>query len=218
MDEQQRKILGLGLRLLGVAAIIYVIYLAFGSLFPKDPWPPRDEQDEEKIIAGYKNTLAIPDNPFSPRKPEDIPKYLSRIIDHEVKKANLKSAREYILNAIDRKVDGQVESLATSEESKTLIATVRSGLKKRDELNGLVAQYEKRPKDDAPADVRAKFDQEFRGLADQFCRTPFDAAACPEQADEIAGTYKAKLEPAAKDPRLKDVIADIEKNCLPPKK
>jgi len=215
---EKHKILGLGLRLLGVAAIIYVIYVAFGSLFPKDTWPPKDEQEEEKIIAGYKNTLAIPDNPFSPRKPEDIPTYLSRIIDHDIKKANLKSARDYILQAIDRKVDGQVEASPISDEAKALIAKVRNALKKRDELNGLVAAYEKRPVADAAADVKEKFDREFRGLADQFCRTPFDATACPEQAEEIARTYKAKLEAAAKDPRLKEVIAEIEKNCLPPKK
>jgi hypothetical protein len=218
MMPENRKILGLGLRLLAVAAIVYVIYIVFGSLFPKDTWPPKDEKEEEKLIAGYKDKLAMPDNPFNTRKPEDVPVYLSRIIDHEIKKGNLKSARDYIAQAIAQKVDGQVDSLAISEEAKALLAKMRSALKKRDELNGLVALYDKRPGADAAPEVKEKFDREFKELADQFCRTPFDAAACPEQAEEIARTYKAKLEPAGKDPRLKDVIADIDRNCLPPGK
>jgi hypothetical protein len=212
---EQRKILGLALRLLAVAAIVYVVYVAFGALFPKDTWPPRDEKDEEKIIAGYKDKLSMPDNPFNSRKPEDVPVYLSRIIDHDIKKGNLKSARDYVAQAIGQKVDGQVESLASSAETKGLIGKIRSALQKRDELNGLVALYDKGPRADAPQDAKEKFDREFKDLADQFCRTPFDAAACPEQAEEIARTYKAKLQPAGKDPRLKDVSADIEKNCLP---
>ena len=91
---ERRKLMGLGLRLLGVAVIGYVVFSVFSSLFPKDTWPPKDEQDEEKIIGGYKERLAIPDNPLSTRKPEDTPVFLSRIIDHDVKKGNLKSAHD----------------------------------------------------------------------------------------------------------------------------
>ena len=215
---EQRKLLGLGLRLLGVAVIGYVVYAVFGSLFPTDSWPPKNEQEEEKLIAGYKEKLALPDNPFSTRKPEDIPVYLSRIIDHDARKGDVKSARDYIGQAIGQKVDGQVETLVRSEEARALIDKVRNALKKQEELNGIVAQYEKRPGAEAAPDVREKFDREFRARVEQFCRIPFDAAVCPEQAEEIARTFKAKLEPAGKDPRLKDVIADIEKNCLPPRK
>jgi hypothetical protein len=209
---EHRKFLWLTVRMLAAAGVIWVVYAVFSSLFPKAPsWPPEDEKEEEKAIAAYKEQLAIPDNPFSSRKPEDIPVYLSRIIDYDVKKGNLKEARGYIAQAINQKLDGQVESLATAEAAKELIAKVRSATKKQDDLNAIVARYEKRPGADAAKEDRDKFDREFKDLADQFCRTPCDAKSCPEQADEIVKTYKARLEPHRQDPLLKEIAADIEK-------
>lgn len=199
--------------LLPAAGVIFVVYFVFSPLSPKDTWPPKNEEEEAKLIAGYKDKLATPDNPFSSKKPEDIPIYLSRIIDHDVKKGNLKSARDYITQAIGQKLDGQVESLAGNADAKALIAKVRSGVKKRDDLNAVVAKYA-----DAPKDTQAKFDRELAELSNQFCKTPFDPVACPELADEIVKTYKTRLEPARQDARLKDVIAEVEKNCMPPKK
>ena len=154
-------------------------------------------------------------SPLSPRTPEDTALYLGRIIDHEVKKGELKSGRRYITWAITEKVDGQVESIANRAESKAWIAQVRSAVEKRDGLARVVAHYERRPGEAAGQEVRDKFDRELQGLSAQFCGTAFDPAACPELAAEIATTYKAKLEAAKRDPRLREVMEEVERNCLP---
>src|SRR5262245_43414405 len=127
------------LLLLPAAGILFVVYFVFSPLSQqKDTWPPKDEEEEAKLIVGYKAKPSTPQNPYSAQKHEDIPVYLSHIIDHDVKKGNLKSARDDITQAIGQKLDGQVESLAGNAEAKALIAKVRNGVKKRDGLNAFV--------------------------------------------------------------------------------
>ena len=127
---ERRKLMGLGLRLLGVAVIGYVVFSVLRlGFFPKDTWPPKDEQDEEKIIGGCKERLAIPDNPLSTRKPEDTPVFLSRIINHDVKKGNLKSAHDCIGQASTRKWTAESETLTKSDDAKRLIAAAHDGRK-----------------------------------------------------------------------------------------
>jgi hypothetical protein len=198
-----------GIKLLAAVGIAYIAYQGFSSLFPKDSWPPRDEREEQEMIAAYKQKLRMGDSPLSPRTPEDTARYLSRIIDHEVKKGERKVCREYIAQAITQKMDDRVESLASRSESKHLIARMRDALKKRDDLARLIALYERRPGDTVSKEQKDRFDQELKELSAQYCRTAFDPTACPEVAEEISNLYRAKLEPAKQDPRLKDVVGDI---------
>src|SRR5689334_17651200 len=78
-------------KFLAALAIASVIYLVAGSLFSRDSWPPKDEREEEQIIASYKQKLRMGDSPLSPKTAEDTARYLGRIIDHEVKTGELKS-------------------------------------------------------------------------------------------------------------------------------
>jgi hypothetical protein len=219
MDRRNIELsLSVGVRVLaaaGLAYVFYVFYLGFGAWFTQDPWPPKNEWEEEQIVARCKQKLRRGDSPLSPRTPADTALCLARIIDHEVKRGELKSGREYITLAIQQKLDGRVESVAGRAESRALIAKVRSGVEKRDGLDRVVAHYERRPAEAAGQEVKEKFDQDLQGLTEQFCREPFDPAACPELAEEIATTYKAKLEAAKRDPRLREVVEEVEKNCLP---
>jgi hypothetical protein len=204
-----------GVKLLAAAGVVYVLYLGIITLFPSDSWPPRDEREEEAAIARYKQKLLQGDSPLSPRTPEDTAVYLGRIIDHEVKTGALPSARGYITQAVREQLDGRVESLASRPEAKALIARVREAVAKREGLGRVVACYERRPGETATPETSARFEAELRGLAEPFRAAPFDPAACPEVAEEIAATYRDKLVPARHDRRLHDVIAEVEKNCLP---
>jgi hypothetical protein len=204
-----------GIKLLAAVGVAYVVHLSFGSLFPQDSWPPKNESEEKEFIARYKQKLRMGDSPVSPRTPEDTARYLSRIIDYEVQKGERKVGREYITQAISQKMDDRVESLTSRSESKDLIAQMRNALKKRDDLTRLIALYERRPGNTTSKELKDKFDQELKELSAQFCRIGFDPSACPEMADEIDKLYKAKLVPVKQDPRLKDVVEETEKNCLP---
>jgi len=197
-----------GIKLLAAVGVAYVVYMGFNSLFTQDSWPPKDDREEKEMIAKYKEKLRMGDSPLSPRTPEDTARYLSRIIDYEVQKGERKVGREYITQAISQKMDDRVESLTSRSESKDLIATMRNALKKRDDLARLIALYERRPGNTASKELKDKFDQEFKELSAQYCGTAFDPFACPELAEEIEKMYKAKLEPAKQDPRLKDVVKE----------
>jgi hypothetical protein len=216
MDKRNLELAFLGgAGLLAIAGVVYVVHQGLSSLSaPRDSWPPKNERDEGEQVALYKQKLRTPDNPFSPRSPEDTAVFLSRVIDHEVKKGELPSGREYATQAIQHQLDGRVESLAARPESRALIARVRDGTKKRDALTRLLALYERRPREAAGKEAVRKFDQELEGLSAQFCGIPFDAAACPELAEEIGKLYQGRLGAAKQDARLKQVVQDIETNCL----
>lgn len=130
-----------GLKAVAVGVVIFVVYRVVGFLLPRDNWPPRNEVEEAKAIAGYKQKLAIADNPLSPRKPEDLPVFYQRIIDYDLKKGDLKSAREHIGNAFRLGIDESVEAMTQSPETKRLLLATRSANKKRDRLQKLIALY-----------------------------------------------------------------------------
>jgi hypothetical protein len=216
MDKRTIEIAFLaGGGLLLVAGVVYVVQQELAPLSSRDSWPPKDEREEGECIAKYKQKLRTPDNPLSPRSPEDTAVFLSRIIDHEVKRGELPSGRDYATQAIQQKMDVRVESLAVRPESRVLIARVRDGVKKRDSLTQLLALYERRPGAATSQEAKAKFDHELEGLSAQLCGIPFDAEACPELAEEIGKLYQARLGPAKQDPRLKQVVQEIETRCLP---
>jgi hypothetical protein len=198
-----------GSKLLAAVLVAYIAYLMVTSLFTQDSWPPKDEREEREMIAGYKQKLRMGDSPLSPRTPEDTARYLSRIIDYEVEKGERKVCREYIAQAITQKMDDRVESLASRSASKHLIAKMRDALKKRNDLARLSAHYERRPGGTVSKEQKDKFDQELKELSAQYCGTAFDRSACPEVAEEMDKLYRAKLEPAKQDPRLKDVVREM---------
>jgi len=92
---------------------------------------------------------------------------------------------------------------------------MRNGVKKRDDLARLAAHYERQPGETAGKEAKDRFDRELEELAVRFRETPFDPSGCPELASEIEKTYKAKLEAGKQDPRLKLVVEEVERNCLP---
>jgi hypothetical protein len=209
----------IGVKLLLVLGVGYAVYAILTGIFlPSDSWPPSSDQDEDKIVANYKKKLQIGDSPLSSLNPEDVPVFTARIIDCDVKRGNLQSAREYGMRALNQKQDEKVQSLVKNEDAKQLIDKLRNAIKKRDDLNEVVGKYTQRPalSSGSKAD-RAKFDSELQARVLLFCQTPFDRAACPEHAAEIEKIYRAQLEPAKKDPRLARAVEEIEKNCLPPK-
>jgi hypothetical protein len=213
-NPNAQRFLLLGIKLLAVAGVAYAVYLTIGSLFTGDSWPPKDDGEEEAIIAKYKQKLRMGDSPLSPRTPEDTARYLGRIIDHEVKKGELKSGREYIRQAIRHELDERVEDLAARPGSKTLIAKVRNGVRKREGLLRVIAHYERRPGETAEKASKDQFDQELKELCGRFSTTPFEPAVCPELAEEILNLYRDKLAAAKRDPRLGKVVQEVEARCL----
>jgi hypothetical protein len=197
-----------GIKLLAAVFVGYVAYQWVGSLFTQDTWPPKDEREEQEVIARYKEKLRMGDSPLSPRKPEDTARYLGRIIDYEVQKGDRKVGREYIIQAISQKMDERVESLTSRPESKDLMVKMRNALKKRDDLTRLIALYERRPGNTATREEKDRFDQELKELSAQYCGTALDPSACPELAEEIATMSRAKLGPAKQDPRLTEVLEE----------
>lgn len=202
MDRRKVELyLGLGVRLLALGVVVYLVVAVVRSLFSKDSWPPKDEQEAAKLVAEYKQKLRVGDSPLSPRAPEDTAVYLSRIIDHDVKAGDLKSAREYAAQAVTQRLDERVEGLLRTPPAKDLLGRVRNGVKKRDALTKVIARS-RQPGGD---------DRELQDLVAQFCAVPFDAAACPE----LAGEIQSGLGPAAQDSRLKAVAEEVERNCRP---
>lgn len=215
MDKRSFELAFLaGAGLLAVAGVVYVVHQQVAPLSARDSWPPKDERGEAEAIAQYKQKLRTPDNPLSPRSPEDTALYLSRIIDHEVKRGELPAGRDYATQAIQQRMDGRVELLAVRPEARVLIAKVRDGVKKRDALTRLLGLYDRRPGEKARKEVQEKFGHDLQVLSAQLCEIPFDAAACPELAEEIGKLYQARLEAARRDARLKNVVEEIETKCL----
>jgi hypothetical protein len=208
----------IGVKLLLVLGVGYAVYAILTGIFlPSDSWPPRSDEDEDRIVANYKKKLQIGDSPLSSLDPNDVPVFLARIVDCDVKRGNLQSAREHGLRALNQKQDEKVQSLARNDEAKQLIDKLRNAIKKRDDLNEVAGKYAQRPPDSTSKADKAKFDSELQARVLIFCQTPFDRAACPEHAEEIGKIYHAQLEPAKKDPRLARAVEEIEKNCLPAK-
>lgn len=200
-----------GVKLVMVAVFGIGLYAFYKSFLPSD----NDNSAGCSSVAAYKEKLKVADSPLSPRPPELVTQWLSRIIDCDLEAGDKKSARTYVRQAIDRNLDGAVLEKVTSEQSKVLITATKNADRKKEALTKLVAQYEKRSGDSAPEAIKHKFDNDFQATAREFCGIPFDPAACPEHAEEIATLYKGRVLPAKKDVRLKTVAEEIEQRCLP---
>jgi hypothetical protein len=205
-------------KMAAVVAVGYCAWLGITSFLPKEePWPPRDAADETRIIAHYKQRLRIGNTPVSILSPATAAVYFGRVIDHAVRTGDRKSARGYAGQAIVAQVAPDAEKHLTTPEAQALFDKVVAGRLKRNDLNRVAASYDARPPATALPAAQAEFDREFRARVDDFLRTPFSPADCPELAQEMAAIYRARLEPRKADPRLKAVTAEIELCCLPPR-
>lgn len=201
----------IGVKLAGVLVVGYAVWWGL-TLFQgkEERWPPSDPADEDRIIAQYKHRLLIGDTPVSSLKPETAAIYLGRIIDHAVKKGDLKTAREYAGSAIDRKADATATMQMTQQEAKSLLAHMLAGRVKRDDLQRIADIYTKRPPDSAAKEVRDAFNRDLGEAVRDFLGTRFSPDDCPELAAEIVGIFKSRLEPHKADPRLKAVAEEVE--------
>jgi hypothetical protein len=212
--HDKELLLMLTVKMLLVAGVGVLIYMGLTSFMQKsDPWPPRDAEDEARIIGEYKHRLLIGDSPLSELKPETAALYLARIIDHAVKQQDWKTASEYSGQAVDRKLSAEVQKAMTQKGAREIIDKVSDGRLKRDALNRIVVLYEQRPPASAPADARAKFEGELREAIDIYRKVGFDAEACPELVAEMTATYRNKLAGWKGDPRLREVLAETERCC-----
>lgn len=203
--DQFSPFLFMGIMVLGVVGAAYY----FWSIF--NPASDFSAEDAE-AIARYKVWIKNNDLPIGGGKikPEELPLVYRKVIEHDIKTGDVKSARGYIRETIQKKHDAQVASLAQLPEAKELIERMQNGQRKVEALRVFVAAVQKQPGQPEPKQP------ELGRLAEEFCRVPFDASSCPEYAEEIAGIYKASSAPLKdKDEAVTKVIGDIEQHCLP---
>lgn len=176
------------------------------SLFT--PQPADTAAADPAAIARYKQWIADQDLPFvgSKIKQADLPAVYRKVIDYDVAAGDLKSARGFIALAIQKQLAAAVLAQPGTEAAAALIHQVQHAQRKVEVLKQILGGLPKEP-------------AKLPALADEFCAIPFQAAACPEQAQEIAVLYRTQLQPL-KDPdaAVQRVVAEIEKNCLPVEK
>ncbi len=189
--------LGIVIALVGTAA-----YFA-RSIF--SPGPADVSGQDPKVLKDWIRTNDLPIG-GGRIKLDELPAAYARVIDHDVQSGDLKSARQFIAEAMQRKLDTPVLALCQRPEAKELVATVQNAHRKVEVLKQFLAALQR---GDGTADLNRQ--------ADEFCRIPFDASACPEQAEEIAGLYQGQLL-SQKDKdgvEIKKVIGAVEGKCLP---
>jgi hypothetical protein len=145
-------------------------------------------------------------------KPSDLPAAYCRVIEYDVQNGDLESARRFIGQTIQKKLDDQVMGLVHVPGARELISHMQNAQRKVELLNQFVAETEK---GSTPSDTRKAADAERARLAREFCQVPFDAKACPEAAEEIFQTYRSKLAPRKdKDKIVQQVAQEVETKCL----
>jgi hypothetical protein len=199
--DQFSPLIFMGVMVLVVGGAAWYVWSIFNPVSDFDA-------EDDAAIARYKEWLITNDGPFGGKiKPEDLPLVYRKVIEHDVKAGDLKTARATIGETIQKKLDEQVLALTQLPQARELIGQVRDAQRKVAALNEFVAALRKEPR---PGDA------ELARLADAFCQVPFDAAACPEQAAEIARIYKESLVPLKDSPdAVKKVATDIQQRCLP---
>jgi hypothetical protein len=214
--HDKELLLMIGLKSLLVLGAGILIYMGLTSFMQKsDSWPPRDAEDEAKIIADYKHRLLIGDTPLTELKPETAALYIARIIDHAVKESDFRTAREYSAQAIDRKMQAEVEKAMAESGSRDLLKRTTDGRGKRDALKRIVDLYEHRPDPNAmKGEAGAKWTAQWDEALNDFRKTPFDPEKSPELAAEMEQLYLGKIKGWQSDPRIRPVIAEIEKSGL----
>lgn len=200
--DQFSPLLLIGLIVLLVAGAAWYAW----SLFA--PAPPDISADDAEAIAKYKEWIKNNELPFVGGKiqPTDLPSVYRKVIEHDIRTGDLKSARSFISRAIQKKLDGQVLERTQLPEAKELIGQMQNAQRKVELLKQIVAAVQKKEPD-------------LTKRAVEFCQVPFNASACPEQAEEISQLYRANLMPLKdKDEAVLKAAGEIEKSCLPGKK
>jgi hypothetical protein len=138
-------------------------------------------------------------------KAEELPVAYGLVIDHDVQVGDLPSARQFIKEVVQRKLDGQVLALCQQPQAKELIIAMQNGQRKVEGLKQFLAVLQHGDSAEAGRS------------ADEFCQIPFNASASPKQAEEIAVLYRTQLAPQKEKggPVLQRVIREIEEKCFP---
>lgn len=197
---------------------IVVVVVASAGYYVWNQFNPSQSvsADDAASIAKYKEWIKTNDLPLVGGKirPADLPLVYRKVIEFDVKTGDLKSARSFISQTFQRKLDGQVMDMIQMPEAKELLRRMQNAQRKIDLLKQFVAETEKRS---TQPEAEKGADTERTRLADEFCQIPFDATACPEAAEEIAQIYQNKLVPLKdKDQVIKQVAQEIETKCRPP--
>jgi hypothetical protein len=207
--DQFSPFIFMGIMVVGVACAVYYFLSIFN---PASDFSAEDAQ----AIAKYKEWIDNNNVPLvgGKIKPEDRPLVYRKVIEYDIKAGDLKSARNFINEAIQKQFDAKIVALAQLPAAKDLIGQMQNAHRKVEALKGFVVAVQKRSTEQA----KEQPDSELARLTEEFCQVPFDPSACPEHAEEIASIYKASLLPLKeKDEAVKKVIGEIEKNCQPPK-
>jgi hypothetical protein len=176
------------------------------SLFT--PSPTDISANDAEAIARYKEWLKNNDLPFvgGKIKPADLPGVYRKVIEHDIKTGDLKSARSFIAQTIQKKLDATVLEGTTLPEAKELIRQMQIAQRKLELLKQIVTAVQQK-------------ELKLPKLADEFCQIPFNAATCPEQAEEMSILYRANLRPLKdRDQAVQKVVGEIEKWQLPSNK
>jgi hypothetical protein len=199
--DQLSPLLFIGIVLLLVVGAAYYVWSIF------TPSPADLTAEDAQAIAKYKQWISDNDLPFvgGKIKAEELPAVYRKVIEHDIKTGELKSARSFIGQAIQKNLDGKVLELAQLPEAKKLIGHMQDAHRKVEVLKQIVTAVQK-----------GQGQADLAKLAGDFCEIPFNPSACPEQAEEIARIYKASLLPLKeKDDAVKKVVVGIEQSCLP---
>src|SRR5262245_48390479 len=116
--------IGITLLLLG-----FVAYFAWSVFNPPTPEVPADSAE---AIAKYKEWVRNQDLPFvgGKIKPAELPAAYSKVIEHDVKAGDLKSARSFIALALQKNLDTPVMELTRLPEARELIEQMQNARKK----------------------------------------------------------------------------------------
>jgi hypothetical protein len=207
--DQFSPLLFMGVMVTGVALAAYYVWGIFN--------PTSDFTAEDAPAVGrYKDWVRKNDMPLvgGKIKPEELPAVYCKIIEFDLKNDDRKSARTFIRETIQKKLDDKVLASARLPEAKDLIGKMQTSHRKVERLKAFIAAVQKQ----VVEKPKGTPDDHLPTLAASVCELPFDPSACPEQAEEMTRLCQATLSPI-KEPNdaIRKVIREIEKNCQPPK-
>jgi hypothetical protein len=199
-----------GLLILAIAGLVWYVWQPFTN-------PPADISAEDpKAIAQYKQWIRDHDLPFvgGKIKTAELPQAFRKVIDYDVKTGDLKSAREFIRLATERKLDDQVLDLCQLPQAKELIQKTQEARRKVQALLKVAERVEKTGA--GKGDKEAKLDKQLELLVEVFCAIPIDPVACPELAAEAVAIYRSRLAPLRQQVEILELVGkEIDERCVP---
>jgi len=188
--------------LLGAGAAYY----AWEQLNPRTDLTAEDPQ----AIARYRDWLRDNDVPLLGGKiaQADLPGVYCKVIEHDVRAGDLAAARALIRTTLQKQLADQVLTLLQLPAARELFTQQQQAQRKVAALQEIVAVL--------PTKTSPQREADLKRLAQAFCALPFDATACPEQAQELSSIYRGSILPwKAKEEGLQPALAEIEARCLP---